>query len=77
MTPRSDEQNEVYWTAKIYDEKTNEFFKIRADKNGIRVFPVNNEFSLSTFCRFYEFIVEHVDSRAKPQPNNTDLTENQ
>jgi hypothetical protein len=73
MTNDSNSNNGVYWTAKIYDEKTDEFFKVRADENGIRVFPVNDEFSLSTFSRFYEFIVEHVDSRAKPLPNNTNL----
>lgn len=56
----------VYWSAKIYDDETNEFFKVRADGDGIRVFPVDEDFSLSTFARFYEFVVENIDSRAKP-----------
>jgi len=63
------ESRGVYWSAKIYDQKTNEFFKIRADENGIRVFPVDEDFSLSTFARFYEFVVENIDRRAEPVAN--------
>jgi len=59
----------VYWSAKVLDQQTGEFFKIRADADGIRVFPVDEDFSLSTFARFYEFVVEHIDERAKPVPN--------
>lgn len=64
---RHDTQSDgVFWSAKIYDEQTDEFFKVRANSDEIRVFPVDEDFSLSTFARFYEHIVEYVDHRAKP-----------
>ena len=59
----------VYWSAKIYDDQTGEFFKVRADEDAIRVFPVDEDFSLSTFARFYEFVVENIDPRAEPVTN--------
>jgi len=61
----SDEDG-LYWSAKIYDDKSDEFFKVRADAEAIRVFPVDEDFSLGTFARFYEFVVENVDARARP-----------
>jgi hypothetical protein len=58
----------VYWSAKVYDEQTGECFKLRADADELRVFPVDADFSLSTFARFYEFVVENIDPHAKPVP---------
>ena len=59
----------VFWSAKVIDQRTGEQFKIRADSDSIRVFPVDEDFSLSTFARFYEFVVENIDERAKPVTN--------
>jgi len=59
----------VFWSTKVLDEQSGEWFKIRADGDTIRVFPVDEDFSLGTFARFYEFVVEHIDERAEPVPN--------
>ena len=59
----------VYWSAKVLDQRSGEWFKLRADGDEIRVFPVDEDFSLGTFARFYEFVVENIDHRAKPVPN--------
>lgn len=46
----------IFLSAKVYDAETNEFVKVRANRDSIRVFPDGEDLSFETFRRF----VEHV-----------------
>lgn len=70
MTDTSGETTEtgggLYATMKVYDAETNECFHLKMVEDEIYIFPVDEDFSLSTFMRFYEFVCEYIDHRAEP-----------
>jgi hypothetical protein len=55
----------MYWSATVYDDGTDQKFKLKSTGGEIRVFPTSEDFDLGTFYRFYEFVCEHVDDRAE------------
>lgn len=60
------DSNGVYWDTKVIDKRTGEKFRLKATDDEIRVYPVDEDFSLGTFYRFYEFVCENVDRNARP-----------
>lgn len=74
MTTETQEERSgggLYWTAKVYDDKTGEFFRLKAIQDTIYVYPVDEEFGLGTFMRFVEFVKENVDPNATVEPADT------
>lgn len=57
---------EFLWTCKVIDERTNEKFRLKSDGETIRVYPLDEDFSLGTWMRFYEFVVKNIDPMAEP-----------
>lgn len=58
------ERGSVYFSSKIYDQKNNLFFNVRADENAIRIFP-EKESNISTFFRFFEIVQLTLDDQAE------------
>jgi len=61
----SDDDGGMFWSATVFDQKKGQKFKLRANSDEIRVFPVDEDFDLGTFARFVEFVNEEIDPRAE------------
>jgi len=61
------QRGSVYFASKVYDQKNNLFFNVRADEDAIRVFP-EEERNISTFFRFFEIVQLSLDDGASAAP---------
>lgn len=58
------ERGSLYFSSKVYDQRNNLFFNVRADENAIRIFPKKKN-DISTFFRFFEIVQLTLDDRAR------------
>lgn len=64
-----EQRGSLHLSSKIYDEKRNNTFRIKANGRFLKVFPDDGDRDLGTFLRFHEFVQDYVDPDADAYVN--------
>lgn len=62
----------IHISTKVYDSETNQFLKIRMDRNTVRIFPDGKDLTFETFGRFVEHVCDALDTDLEFRPGESE-----